>query len=244
MLAQLIRSMRNPSFVLDRQALAEQYISGTGIEIGALHHPLVVNRKKATVKYVDRMSEGELRIQYPELKDCKLVAVDYIADGEQLEVIEDHTQDFIIANHFIEHCQNTILAIRNMLRVLKPGGIVFFAVPDKRFTFDRNRTVTSISHMVKDYEKGPEQSREQHFKEWVEAVGDNKEENFVKTEARKLMEMDYSIHFHVWEKTDMDEFLIFLIKTLEFPFEIEFSWRNKDSIENIYILRKTNSGPF
>jgi len=58
------------------------------------------------------MGEKELRSQYPELNDKPLVPADYIADGELLETITDNNHDFVIANHFIEHCQNTILTIK------------------------------------------------------------------------------------------------------------------------------------
>ena len=52
---------------------------------------------------------------------------------------------------------------------------------------------------------------------------------------------NYSIHFHVWEKKDMDELLVYLMKVLLFDFEIELSFRPKDTNENIYILRKNFS---
>ena len=92
--------------------------------------------------------------------------VDIVDDGERLETIGDLTQDFVIANHFIEHSQNPIGAIENMLRVLKHGGILYLAVPDKRYTFDIDRPVTTIEHLLQDYEQGPQWSKRQHFEEW------------------------------------------------------------------------------
>ncbi len=221
-----------------RKFLSHQYISGHGIEIGALHAPLPVDKKKAVVKYVDRMNEKDLRSHYPELNDLDLVHIDYIANGELLESIADASQDFVIANHFIEHCQNTILTIKNMLRVLKPGGIIFLSVPDKRFTFDRDRDTTSLNHIINDFEKGPQVSKETHFREWVKNFHKDKDEQFIEEETQKLLSQDYSIHFHVWQKTDMDELLVFLIRSMHFNFEIEFSLRRKNSNENVYILRK------
>src|ERR1700759_1830786 len=109
MLSGIYKIFGGDAHALDRKFLSYQYISGHGIEIGALHAPLPVNKKKAVVKYVDRMNEEDLRAHYPELKDFKLVPIDYIANGEHLESIQDASQDFVIANHFIEHCQDTIL---------------------------------------------------------------------------------------------------------------------------------------
>ncbi|MFA5871108.1 MAG: hypothetical protein WC858_00125 [Parcubacteria group bacterium] len=79
------------------------YIKGKGIEIGALHNPLIVP-ESAKVKYVDRMTVFDLREHYSELSSLDLVIVDIICDGEKLEKIENDSQDFVIANHFFEHC--------------------------------------------------------------------------------------------------------------------------------------------
>src|SRR5215510_2466385 len=112
---------------LNRELIAEAYLTGLGIEIGALHNPLKVP-SAATVRYVDRLSALDLREQYPELADQELVNVDIRADGELLETIPDSSQDFVIANHFVEHCQDTIGAILNMLIVLKPTGVLYLAL--------------------------------------------------------------------------------------------------------------------
>ncbi len=62
-----------------------------------------------------------------------------IDDGEHLASIGDESVDFVVANHFIEHCRDPIGALTTLLRVVRPGGVVFMAVPDKRQTFDRAR---------------------------------------------------------------------------------------------------------
>ncbi|QIK38471.1 hypothetical protein GWK36_11315 [Caldichromatium japonicum] len=66
-----------------RRRLSERYLTGEGIEIGALHAPLSVG-KSASVRYVDRLTAEQLRIHYPELKDYKLVEIDLLDDGEKL----------------------------------------------------------------------------------------------------------------------------------------------------------------
>ena len=91
----------------DRESIARMYIKGKGIEIGALHTPLCVS-KSAQVTYLDRMSIPDLKKHYPELNSKNLVPIDIIDDGERLSKIPDSTQDFVIANHFLEHCQNPI----------------------------------------------------------------------------------------------------------------------------------------
>ncbi len=219
---------------LDRESIADMFIRGGGIEIGALHMPLRVP-DSAKVKYVDRLTVEDLRKQYPELDDKELVHTDIIADGEKLDPIADSTQDFVIANHFVEHCQDPIGAVLNMLRVLKPGGILYLAIPDKRCCFDADRPVTPLSHLMRDHREGPEWSRRQHFEEWVRFVN-KAAEGEVEGQIAHLMAIDYSVHFHVWEPFDMLEFVLALRGMAGFEIELCFS---HDSVEVIFILRKS-----
>lgn len=217
-----------------RNRFVREYIKGNGIEIGALQNPVLVP-EGANVKYVDRLNVEDLRKQYPELKKMNLVNVDIIADGEQLDPIDDCSQDFVIANHFLEHCQNPILSIENMLRVLKVNGILFMSIPDKRFSFDIDRSITSYEHLEKDYTEGPEWSKKKHFEEWARFV--NKVENEMELDKRvqQLMTMNYSIHFHVWTQTEMIELMLNLKK--RFTFEVEMMCQNIEEV--IFIMKKT-----
>lgn len=215
-----------------RQNVAGLYLEGEGIEIGALHSPLVV-RPPVRVRYVDRMSVADLRRQYPEPNDSPLVEADIIDDGERLTKVADASQDFVISSHFLEHCQDTIGAVKSMLRVLKPGGIAYVAVPDKRYTFDRLRPVTPFEHLLRDHVEGPEWSRLQHFEEWV-TLGEDV--NTTNKSVRQLMEMDYSIHYHVWTQGGLFEMFGRMQSELKLNFEIEATVRN--ALEMIFILRK------
>jgi SAM-dependent methyltransferase len=222
---------------LDREFVANRYIRGDGIEIGALMEPLKTP-KTARVKYVDRMTAPELRKHYPELASYKLVNTDIIDDGESLGTIKERTQDFVIANHFIEHCQDPIRTIEHMLRVLREGGILYLAVPDKRYTFDVDRPVTSLEHLLDDYKKGPAWSRRGHFQEFARHVNKCKTEAEIESSVSHMMDIDYSIHFHVWTQAEMLEFIAFLKTKLEFTFELEMFLRNSSHGECIFVLRK------
>jgi SAM-dependent methyltransferase len=221
---------------LDREFLAETFIRGQGVEIGALHMPLRVPRS-AKVKYVDRFSVDDLRKHYPELNDKEIVNVDIIADGERLESIADSTQDFVIANHFIEHCQNPVGALMNMFRVLKPGGVLYLAIPDKRCSFDADRPSTSLAHLMRDYEEGPDWSRRQHFEEWTRLVNKTEDDAAAEEEIARNMSMDYSIHFHVWTQAEMFELIVRLRQMANF--EVEVSLRHEAEV--IFILRKEHN---
>jgi predicted SAM-dependent methyltransferase len=219
--------------ILNRYSLAFFYLGGKGIEIGALHNPLKVS-PRTRVRYVDRMTVADLRRQYVELKDKKLVMVDVVDDGERLATFENGSQDFVIANHFLEHCQNPLLALENALRVLRRGGVLYLALPDKRYTFDRNRPVTALEHLIRDYHEGPERSCRGHFEEWVRIVNGVTDDLQAAGQVEHLMAMEYSIHYHCWTQREMMEMLLHLRS--KFPFDLEVMLKRKDGV--IFIIRK------
>ena len=77
--------------------------------------------------------------------------------GEKLDGLPDESCDFVIANHMLEHTRNPIGDNnRKDVRVLRPNGILYLALPDKRFTFDAGRAVTSYEHLKRDVFQSPE----------------------------------------------------------------------------------------
>jgi predicted SAM-dependent methyltransferase len=217
-----------------RRDIAFQYLKGEGIEVGALHSPLQVP-EGVKVHYVDRMSVSDLRKQYPELGAVGLVEADIVDNGETLSSIADNSWDFAIANHMIEHCQNPIGALENFLRVIKPGGLVYMGVPDKRYTFDIDRPLTTLDHLIRDYKEGPEWSKLGHYEEYVRLVDKFPEEQ-VADRMQHLLDIDYSIHFHVWTAETFPELLAYSQKKLSHGFEIELLHENFGEL--IVILRK------
>ena len=117
-----------------RAALAARFLSGRGIEIGALDCPLPLPAC-ASARYVDRADATELRRLYPELAESELVNPDVIENGETLSSFAADSLDFIIANHMLEHCENPLGTLRNHLRVVRPGGILYYAIPNRIHSF-------------------------------------------------------------------------------------------------------------
>ncbi len=188
------------------------------MEIGALHTPLKVFNK-SEVLYLDRMSVKDLRKHYPELRKFKFIKVDIVDDGENLNKIKTSSVDFVIANHFIEHCENPIGVLKNHLRVLRKDGIIYWAVPDKRYTFDNIRQLTSNEHLEKDFKLGPQASRRDHYEEWVNKISTYKGKKAFK-EINVLIKNKYSIHFHVWTMDSFRNFLIYVKRHYNLPFRI------------------------
>jgi len=198
-----------------------RWLSGSGIEIGALHHPLSVP-EGVQVRYVDRMPESELRQHYKELEGETFAPISIIGDAQDLSNIEDGSVDFVIANHLVEHLDNPIRGLEEMVRALRPGGVLYLALPDPRVTFDFERQLTSVQHLIDEYRNGPAQTREAHFRDWVVKAEPHTHfgsaEN-VDERVQILLRMAYSIHYHLWRP---DTFLDFLSAVrLETGIELE-----------------------
>jgi predicted SAM-dependent methyltransferase len=219
-----------------RAELAELFLHGDGLEIGALHLPTTLPLG-SQARYVDRMSIADLREHYPELADLDLTPVDVIDDGERLVTVEPGSVDFIVANHFLEHCQDPIRTIQTHLSKLRPGGTLFYAVPDMRYTFDFRRPRTPLQHVIADHEHGPEHSRSEHYSEWARLIYNDEppSDDEARAAAKRLEAEDYSIHFHVWTQADLAELMFHIHEQLG-NFEVEAIRRR--NIENIVVLRK------
>jgi predicted SAM-dependent methyltransferase len=214
-----------------RDLLANLYLEGEGVEIGALNSPLALPRR-ARARYVDYRDAETLREQYPGL-DFK--APDIVDDARTLATLPDSSQDFVIACHIIEHMEDPIGAIKTWLRVLKPGGVLFIAIPDRRFTFDFHRDVTEWAHMVRDHEEGPEWSREAHYEDSYRKIFGVEDEEEVRRLVARHRDGGGHTHFHVWTQVEMLEF-VGALRRYGLDFEVEgfFAYGN----EGVFILRK------
>jgi hypothetical protein len=100
---------------------------------------------------------------------------------------------------------------------LKPRGILYLALPDRRLTFDRKRPPTSIRHLLEEHAHGAEGNRRAHYFEWATMV-DDKHGAEAEAHTERLMLKSYSIHYHVWTP---DEFLDLLV-TIRREFDLNF----------------------
>jgi SAM-dependent methyltransferase len=182
------------------------------------------------------MDVPALRDQYPELRLEKLVEVDVVDDGETLESQPDGSADFIVANHFIEHTEDPLGALASHLRVLRGGGILYMAVPDRRRTFDADRAPTPLEHIIRDHLDGPSGSRRAHQEEWASLV-EKVPASDVTARVCALEERDYSIHFHVWTPWEFRALLDYAREVAKLPFAVEAIKQNEQ--EFIVILLRT-----
>jgi SAM-dependent methyltransferase len=143
--------LAHPDLFWRRREFSLLYIRGRGLEIGALHDPLPV-RDGVVVEYVDVCGRQESIAKFPELDADKIVNPTHICDGFLLSSIPNSSQDFVIANHVLEHSPDPLRALTNWTRVLRPNGVLFTSLPIAEKCFDKGRVLTTLEHLVEDFE--------------------------------------------------------------------------------------------
>jgi SAM-dependent methyltransferase len=218
-----------------RACVAERYLQGTGVEFGALHSALAVPAG-VTVEYADIEPIDQLRQSFPDIKDIR--EPDIVTDLESMRGIADESMDFVIANHVMEHVEDPLRAFKSIGRVLRPLGIAFIALPDKRFTFDKDRKMTPLDHLIRDHEDGPDGSLAEHYDEWCRCV-DGLVGDAHKQKYSTMLEQRANIHFHVWDYSAMLELFSYVASVPGLDLQVELSILN--NIEVIWILRKVRA---
>jgi SAM-dependent methyltransferase len=219
-----------------REDLARRYLSGSGIEIGALGFPLRVPPGVA-VRYVDHLPREELiafnrrSFELAHIDAQAIPPVDVVDDGGTLPTFADASLDFVIANHVLEHIEDPVDALANWLRVLRGGGVLFLSLPDARRTYDAPRERTSVEHVLRDHREGPQTSRREHYEEWARILDAVPAER-VAARAEEFAAEDARHHFHVWE---LEGFLA-LLHTLALPCDLELAQANE--AEFAVVLRR------
>lgn len=216
--------------------LANKYIKGKGLEIGPAEHPLAIpHEAKAT--YVDEISTQDLIKLYPYLKKHNLVNVDVVDDGQALNHFKDKTQSFVIANHFLEHVIDPIKTLRNFYRVLKPEGVIFMAIPDKRFTFDKMRPITPLDRL-KEFYDNPKKAEAGKWPMFVESAKliEGKQGKDIDVRAQELFDQKFSVHLNVWAQHDLIELIMYIIRTYKMDLDFEAVVKNQHEV--ILVLSK------
>ncbi len=126
-----------------------------GVEIGPLTNP-IVTRDMGLIYYVDHASTADLQAKYandPATDISKIVAVDYVWGEKSLTELTQDQQpfDYLIASHVIEHVPDLIGWLGEIRAILKPGGVLSLAIPDKRHCFDYKRHTTRTCDVFEAY---------------------------------------------------------------------------------------------
>lgn len=193
--------------LLRHRLLGASMLTGYGLEIGAFHYPLALP-PEARADYLDVETSASARARFPELHDETLAEPRWIGDIVRAPIPEltGRRFDFIVMNHVLEHVANPIQAVANVWAGLNEDGLLALSVPDKHFTFDRNRSLTSFEHLLAEYYGGVTTVDEHHYVELLESAAPE----VFKDRARFLTALEAAAqrreHAHVWDSDSFRDF--------------------------------------
>jgi predicted SAM-dependent methyltransferase len=127
--------------------------SQEGLEIGPLFSPIVTKAEApGKVWYVDYAAADGLKEKYrldPNVRVDEIVEVDYLWGKRSLSELVDGKQfDYVIASHVIEHVPDMLGWLKEVAQVLKDKGVLSLAVPDKRYSFDILRELSTMGMLL------------------------------------------------------------------------------------------------
>lgn len=115
--------------------VAEQYVHGHVLEVGCGEGRGVelLMRKADSFTAVDKIEEAlvVLRERFPAGKFMSM-------NIPPLGGLQDNAYDFVVSFQVIEHIKNDSLYLKEINRVLKPGGIALFTTPNRKMSLSRN----------------------------------------------------------------------------------------------------------
>lgn len=141
--------------VRSKKIVGPMYIKGDGIEYGPLNRMILEKRRFPKVKYVDFAPREALVEKYkadPNVDVAKIPEIDIVTAGRPItEFVGSQDLDFVIASHVMEHVPDMIGWLETNLSILKPGGHIGIAFPDRRYCFDIAKNKTLFSELVAAY---------------------------------------------------------------------------------------------
>lgn len=118
------------------------------LEFSPYYRPLLPKSEGYDVDIVDvcdRKTLIERAKRDPYIEDYSMIEeVDYVCSSNYVETIGKRKEyDYVVASHVIEHTTDIIQFLSDCTDILKDDGIIKLFIPDKRYTFDFFREVTS-----------------------------------------------------------------------------------------------------
>jgi SAM-dependent methyltransferase len=122
-----------------------------GLEIGPLDKPLVERKAGRRIFYCDYATREVLRTKSsadPNVDIDRIPEIDFVTSQIRAEVFGGMRFDYIVASHVIEHVPDMLGWLGHLLNVLNEGGRIILAVPDRRYTFDYLRPLSTLGPML------------------------------------------------------------------------------------------------
>ena len=217
-----------------------KFLSGCGLEIGALHFPTKIP-PNCSIEYLDVESIEKIRYVFPDIDGYNIVEPNYVGDicKHTISDITKKNFNFIILNHVLEHVANPIQVIQNIWEGIVDDGFFIVSVPDKDFTFDRGRPLTTYEHLLADYFLGVTEVCDDHYIDFLAHVHLE-----VFTSKDRFLNALQSVrnrreHSHVWDSQTFKASLVRIFEFLNINATFVYESIGSDNqIEYFAVIRK------
>lgn len=121
-----------------------------GLEISPLFRP-ATDKKIHNVHYTDYTTTEDNISKHAHYEHPEIVDIDFVwTPGKKLKDCTPtrNNYDWAIASHVLEHVPDPVGWMLEVFEVLKTGGILSLALPDRNKCFDRNRNLTEVSEWI------------------------------------------------------------------------------------------------
>lgn len=92
----------------------------------------------------------------------------FCTEASDLHMIENEQYDFVASCQMLEHSANPIKVLYEWQRILKENGTLLLLLPHKEATFDKSREITSLEHMINDFENDTDETDQTAIEEAIE----------------------------------------------------------------------------
>ena len=158
------------------QAYRDRFVGKSGIEIGGPSqvfarrgifpvYPLVGNLDNCNFSsktvWEGLVKQGKNFLFDPN----KPAGQQYIVDATAMDALPSKAYDFVLSSHMLEHTANPILALLQWKRLVRDNGTLVLLLPNKCRTFDHRRPVTTMEHLISDFNAGTTEDDLTHLPE-------------------------------------------------------------------------------
>jgi methyltransferase family protein len=138
----------------ERRQWLEQHVAVSKqkiLEFGAFDYPTYL-KSEAAIEYLDYFSKSELGEIHTAAKPERVknaIEVDHVIKEIDFAKHLPAQFDLLIANHVIEHVPDLIGWLSNASSLLTNNSSrIFLSIPDKEYTFDKIRPLTTLSDLL------------------------------------------------------------------------------------------------